>query len=177
MLKVGDEQWALMPQYGQSNLTAGTYYVLVASQGQDLTNNNCLGSGSASYQLSSGIEPVTVLPNTLSYGSDLVFTNTQAGGELKFYQFDVPPGIASIEVRAENRVGNPVMDLNREAVLISPYCYYCYGDDVYGNHGGTNYAWREGSLITVANPNGVFSLTVYASSVASDFPNSSYEVR
>jgi hypothetical protein len=61
MMKPGDEQWALLPQnnyYAQegTNLTAGTYYVLVASQGQNLVNNcygpgSGWGSGSASYTL------------------------------------------------------------------------------------------------------------------------------
>jgi len=128
MVKAGDEQWVLLPQNNGSvmegtNLTAGTYYVLVGSQGQNLTNNcgpsgSGLGSGSASYTLSSGVEPVTVLPNTLSYGNDLVVTNAQAGGEMKFYQFNVPAGIASIEVRLENRVGNPTMYLNNGVVPV-----------------------------------------------------------
>ena len=74
-----------------------------------------VGTGSASYTLTSGIEPVTVLPNTLSYGNDLLFTNAQAGGEMKFYQFTVPAGIASIQVRLQNVVGNPTMYLNNGA--------------------------------------------------------------
>ena len=70
------------------------------------------GTGSASYTLDSWAEPATVLPDALSYGNDLVLTNAQAGGEMKFYQFNVPAGMASIEVRLENRVGNPWMTLN-----------------------------------------------------------------
>jgi len=64
--------------------------VLVASQGQNLTNNcngpgSGWGTGSTSYTLNSWMEPPTVLPDALSYGNDLVFTNAQAGGETKFY--------------------------------------------------------------------------------------------
>ena len=72
MMKPGDEQWALLPETGQSNVTAGTYYVLVVSQGQNLVNNGPggWGTGSASLHVSSGIEPVTALPETLSYGND-----------------------------------------------------------------------------------------------------------
>src|SRR5205814_2096274 len=131
MMKPGDEQWILLPQNNGyvaegTNLTAGTYYVLVASQGQNVTNN-CIGPGSgwgagnASYTLSSGIELVTPLPNTLSYGNDLTFTNGQAGGELKFYQFNVPAGIASIEVRLENRVGNPAMYMNQGTTMVGTW--------------------------------------------------------
>ena len=184
MMKPGDEQWALLPQSNYpvlegTNLPAGTYYVLVASQGQNLTNYcgaSGWGAGSASYTLSSGIEPVTQPPNTLSYGNDLLFTNTQAGGELKFYQFTVPAGIASIEVRLENRVGNPTMYLNSGTALVRMESYYY--PDGYGNYGGTNYVWREGSLITVPNPQpGTYSLSVYASIVASDYPDASYVLR
>jgi hypothetical protein len=186
MMKPGDEQWALLPYYdssGQTNLLPGTYYAVVVGQGQNLTNGNCngpgsgWGTGSASYTLSSWIEPVTVLPNTLSYGNDLLFTNAQAGGEMKFYQFDVPVGIASIEVRLENRVGNPVMGLNSGMALVSPYYWY-YNGNAYGNYGGTNYQWLNGSLITIPNPSGVFSLSVYGADDGSGtYPDASYVLR
>src|SRR6266567_3101795 len=195
MLKAGDEQWLLLPQNNGSvmegtNLTAGTYYVLVGSQGQNLTNNcggpgSGLGSGSASYTLSSGVEPMTVLPNTLSYGNDLVFTNAQAGGEMKFYQFSVPAGIASIEVRLENRVGNPVMYMNQGNTLVGTWWvnygpYYGF-DNAYGNFGGTNFQsqngpfWDDANLITVPNVTpGQYSLSVYGSSVSGNYPDASY---
>jgi hypothetical protein len=50
---------------------AGTYYVLVVSQGQNQTNGNCngpgsgWGTGSASYTLSSWSEPVTTCSQSL----------------------------------------------------------------------------------------------------------------
>src|SRR5208337_2980988 len=112
--------------------------------------------------LSSWTEAAAVLPDTLSYGNDLLFTNAQAGGEAKFYQFNVPLGIASIEVRLENRVGNPVMFLNSGSNMVGPGVYPGYYNGyAYGNDGGTNYPWYQGSLITVANPGGPFNLTVY----------------
>ena len=58
------------------------------------------------------LEPARTLTGTLTYTNDLVLTNAQQGGELKLYQFEVPAGIASIEVRLEDRVGNPAMHLN-----------------------------------------------------------------
>jgi hypothetical protein len=170
MSKAGDEQWALLPVNGQSNVTAGTYYVLVGSQGQNLVNN-CDGSGTASYELSSGEEPVTVLPDELSYGNDLVLSCAQLGGEFKFYRFNVPPGIPTIEVRLENRVGNPLMLLNNSTALAgAPY--------IYGNFGGVNPQWTDGSLITIANPApGSYSLTVFASGAGNDFPDANFVLR
>jgi hypothetical protein len=182
MMKPGDEQWALLPVTGSNSVTAGTYYALVGSQGQNLGNNG-EGSGSAGYTLSSWAEPVTVLPNTLSYGNDLVFTNAQAGGEMKFYQFNVPGGIASIEVRLENRVGNPVMLLNEGTSLVSADWAGdldgTYVDLTYGNYGGTNIQWVDGDLITVPNPPaGPFSLSVYGADDGSGtYPDASYLLR
>jgi hypothetical protein len=181
MNKPGDEQWALLPENGYNlisqnradgtNLVAGTYYVLVASQGQN--GNGCWGTNSTSYTLSSGADPVTVLPNTLSYGSDLLYTNAQAGGEMKFYQFSVPAGVASIEVRLQNVMGNPMMYLNTGSVPVGTSSGY-YG--LYGNYGGTNYQWNSGNLITIPNPTpGTYSLSVYGSTDNSgNYPNAGY---
>ena len=83
MMKPGDEQWCLLPSVnwntGQTNVWADTYYVTVASQGQNLANN-CEGTGNASYTLNSWTEPPTVLPDALSYSHDLLWTNGQAAG-------------------------------------------------------------------------------------------------
>jgi hypothetical protein len=135
MIKPGDEQWALLPDYygNGSNVTAGTYYVLVASQGQNLVNN-CEGTGTAGYTLRSWIDGVTNLVGTLAYGSDATYTNSQPGGSVQFYQFTVPANTASIQVTLENTVGSPVMTLNQGTLLVSPVYYYYY--DAYGNYGG-----------------------------------------
>jgi len=177
MEKPGDEQWALLPYYASlygPNLVPGTYYVLVASQGQNLVNN-CEGSGSASYTLSSWTEPPTVLPGVLSYGNDLLWTNSQQGGAMEFYQFTVPAGIWSLEVELENRVGNPVMSLNAGSALVEADEYTA---SFYGNYGGTNAHWFDASLITIPNPQaGVYSLSVYAAEAddgSGTYPDAAY---
>ena len=183
MMKTGNEEWVLLPENGQSNVTAGTYYVLVGSQGQNLTNlcggsGNGLGGGNAGYTLSSGVEPVVTLPDSLSYSNDLVLTNTQAGGEMRFYQFNVPTNIASIEVKLENRVGNPVMYLSPGTVPAgSASAAYYYSSDAYGNYGGSNWFWQAASLITLPNPSGPYSVSVHASTVSGEYPDAGYVLR
>src|SRR5204862_3233686 len=127
---------------------------------------------------------VTPLPNTLSDGNDLVFTTGQVGGEMKFYQFNVPAGIASIEVRLENRVGNPAMYMNQGTTMTGTWWinwgpYYNPSSDPYGNFGGTNWNnWHDGNLITVPNvAPGRYSLSVYGSSVSGNYPAASYVLR
>jgi hypothetical protein len=93
---------------------------------------------------------------------------------MKFYQFNVPSGIATIEVRLENRVGNPMMYLNTGTLTVGTAGYY----DSYGNYGGTNWLWRDASLITVLNPSGAYSLLVYGSVDGSgNYPDASYTLR
>ncbi|MGA2556269.1 MAG: LamG-like jellyroll fold domain-containing protein, partial [Verrucomicrobiota bacterium] len=58
---------------------------------------------------------------------------------------------------------------------VYPGYYNGYG---YGNDGGTNYPWNNGSLITVANPGGSYNLTVYgAQDNTGDYPDDSYVLR
>src|SRR5512140_1604359 len=181
-VKAGDEQWALMPENGNNNVTAGTYYAVVVSQGQDPTNpcqgpGSGWGGGTASYELTSVAEAPTILPDALAYGTDLLFTNSQQGGEMKFYQFNVPAGVASVEVRLENRLGNPIMYMNQGPVLSATRDMYGTGRDTYGNFGGTNYFWRDGNLITVANAGGIYSVSVFGSRDGDSYPDASYVLR
>ena len=177
MNKPGDEQWALLPGYGNgSTVTAGTYYVLVASQGQNLVNN-CEGTGTSSYTLNSWMDGVTNLSGTIAQGSAAAFTNRQPGGSVVFYQFTVPANTASIQVALENTAGVPMMTLNTGTALVSPV-YGANDIDGYGNYGGTNWQWLSGDLITIPNPMpGTYSLSVYAADDGTGtYPDASYTV-
>jgi hypothetical protein len=176
MNKPGDEQWAMLPDYGNgTSVTTGTYYVLVASQGQNLVNN-CEGTGTTGYTLRSWIDGVTNLVGTIAYGSDASYTNTQPGGAVQFYSFTVPVNIASIQVTLENTVGSPVMTFSTGTSLVSPVYNNYY--DAYGNYGGTNAQWVSGNLITIPNPtSGTYSLSVYAADDGTGtYPDASYKV-
>jgi hypothetical protein len=114
----------------------------------------------------------------LSFNSDLVFTNTQQGGEVRFYQFNVPAGTPAVEVRLENRVGNPVLYLNQGLVLTGVRDSYATVRDPYGNYGGTNVLWWDRNLITVPNPqSSMYSLSVVASKISEDYPDAAYVLR
>jgi hypothetical protein len=93
---------------------------------------------------------------------------------MKFYQFNVPAGIASIEVRLENRVGNPVMYLNQgNTAGVEPgwgklWLRLLRMTTPTATYGGTNFQslngtfWHHESLITIPNPQpGPYSLSVY----------------
>lgn len=198
LMKPGDEQFVLIPQNNGSvqeglSLSPGAYYVAVISQGRNLTNRDAngagsgWGSGNADYILTSGSEAVTVLPNTLVPGGELALTNTMSGGEMKFYQFTVPAGAPSLEVRIENRVGNPVMYLNKGPAIVGTW-WSSWGpgwscDNGYGNYGGTNfqsdaYSGHDASIITIPNVvSGLYSLSIYDSTVSGEFIDSTCVLR
>ncbi|MBI5384190.1 MAG: LamG domain-containing protein [Verrucomicrobia bacterium] len=176
MQKDGDEHYLLLPDYGQTNLTAGTYYLTVVGEGNDPINGGCVGTNTCNFTLTSfGALAFTNLGVLDASGAtDLVRTNGQEGGEIKAFQFMVPPGTLAFEVSLENRVGNPVMALRVGAQI-------GFADPLfsgYGREGGQSAAYSASDLMTVVNPtNGVYTLVVQASHVNGTYTNASYRIR
>src|SRR5262249_14764348 len=142
MQKPGNEHLALFPDPGQTNIPAGTYYLCVVSEGQNPNaNNNRIGTGTCDYTLSSvGVVPVIDL-GTVS-NTDLLITNVLEGGEMATYQFTAAPGIPSLEVRLEDKTGNPSLTLRSDAQVPGVgYLYSQYGQQYYGNQGGEGVGW------------------------------------
>ncbi len=166
MQKAGNEQYVLLPSSGQSNLVAGTYYLLVASEGMNPTYPY-LGTNSSAYVLTSfGVESVSNLGPTSA--TDILTTNSLQGGENAFYQFSVPPGVPAVEVRLDNVTGGPYMTMAAGTNVVNPY--YAYGYD-----GGVGYAWSSPTIITLPNVTPTnYSLTVQASYLAGLIPDAIY---
>lgn len=164
MQKVGDEHFLLLPPAGQATLAGGTYYVGVAAEGNETTNEFQIGWGNSSYTLTSfGEAPVTDLgqvgPTAITRSHSL------AGGECRIYQFRVPEGIQNVEISLENKIGDPCMSLKLGDN--APYpgaASQPITADPYGNEGGENPGVDvKNTTITLANPtNGVYTLIVKA---------------
>ena len=172
--KSGNEHLAALPysSYGiETNLPPGEYYLAVVSEGVNPDPAQYrIGSGPVSYTLSS-LGPVsTNYPGTNGAAAqmqavgpvDLVFTHGQEFGEYRLYQFSVPAGVLSMEVRLENRVGNPWMSLQQTS---GPVAGDWYGNSCnsyyYGSVNGESAAWSDGDLLTVASPvPGTYTLAV-----------------
>jgi hypothetical protein len=173
--KVGNEHYLLLPQTGQSTIPAGTYYVGVVSEGVNPDDSNGkIGSDTTSYVLSSGSLPVTDLGTVGT--TDLLVTNIMLESEdVATYHFVFPPNanIMAMEVRLENRVGNPVMTLLEEpdTGIATPY------RDGYGVEGGQGWDWNSPNLITIPNPPATnYSLTVKAVAL-SGYVDAAYDLR
>jgi hypothetical protein len=174
--KAGNEHLVLLPENGQSNLVAGTYYLAVVSEGINPNpDQNRIGAGSSSYVLESlGALPVVQMGTVGT--NDLVQARTLEAGETAAYQFEVPVNTAAIEVRLEDRVGNPVEMLAPGPLLSAPQGSSDY-HIFYGIDGGVSGS-RDFSLLTVANPtSGTYSLTVQATHNNGTFANASYTLR
>jgi len=161
MQKLGNEHYVMLPAPGQTTLLAGTYYLAVVGEGV-LTNYNSSRSARVSRATHCKVwgqyrfQPCTV------GGTDLTTTDSVEGGQIKAYQFSVPFGTISMEVRLENPVANPTMVLRYGNLIPNPGAASLsigtgtVGTDDYGNTGGQTlnlpYDNANTGLITVANP-------------------------
>jgi len=172
--KAGHEQYAVLPLNGQSNVSAGSYYVAIVSEGVNPgAAYNVIGTGTSSFTLAThGSFTATNLGTVDPTGAaDLTQNEAIEGAELRTYQFTVPSNTLALEVRLENRIGTPYMTLRAGALAPNPL-------DGFANDGGQNYTWQSPTLINVANPvAGLYTLVVQGASFNSVYSNASYTVR
>ncbi len=172
MQKAGFDLHLLYPRTTEAFVTNGTYYVAVASEGMNPYSSR-IGSNSCSFVLES-LGPVatnmlgTVDPSGLT---DITYADSLGGADIKFYQFSVPPGTLTLEVRLENRVGNPYMTLRTGSQLIR-------GADSYGLSDGQTYTWNNDSLINLVSPDITnYTLAVQSRYLSGAYPDSAYTIR
>ena len=145
--KVGDEHYTLLPRLNATLLPEGRYFLMVVSEGQSPAASYQIGTGTSSATLTS--HGTAEEPNdlgTVTVGTDLVLNGSYSAGRLQRYTFTVPAGVNALEVRLENRVGDPSMSvLYSEEDTGFPLSYG------YGYHSGRN-GIRSDSIITLSNP-------------------------
>ncbi len=162
--KDGPERHVILPPDDTEFLFPGDYYLAVVSEGQNPSSGTNTGIGNSSGTLTSrGSLLVPYLGAATVAG--LSQAVSLAGAQMKGYQFTVPAGTASLEVRLNNRVGNPQMALvgglrlPPGPILFWPYNYGSEG----GQTSGTPHAVYDDNLITLTNPPaGTYTVTVSA---------------
>ena len=172
MQKAGPERYVMLPPNGQDFLIAGDYYLAAISEGVN-PGSQVIGSGTSSGILAS-VGPLVVTHLGSANAASIIQAVSLAGGQVKAYQFNVPVGIASLEVRLDSRVGNPRISLKSGSRLPFPRVSNLIVD-TYGNDGGDFTDRTTGDeIVTVANPTpGIFSIAVQASAVGSLYPDAS----
>jgi hypothetical protein len=176
MQKTGPERYLVLPRNDADYIVAGDYYIAVISEGQNPPNSSTIGTGTSSGVLTSlGALSTTDLGAASAAG--ITHPVSLVGAQVKSYQFTVPVGTASLEVRLDDRVGNPVMSLISGGRIPQPgatssnYSYYGYDGGQYSAKSGALSRIHEDNLITLANPPaGTYSIAVRAEAVSSDYP-------
>lgn len=176
MQKAGNEHYLVLPFPGQTSLIPGTYYLAAIGEGLNPAAANRVGSGVSSFTLASMGTVSAINLGTVS-GTDIVVSNSLEGGESAIYQFAVPLPMAAVEMRLENRVGNPVMVANTNIAYPDPGGLSS-PKDAYGNDGGANPSDINTNILTIANPtNGIYTLAVKARPFGTTYPDASYTLR
>lgn len=103
---------------GQASITSGEYYIAVISEGQSPFNNSTIGVGPVDFTLTSvGLLPVADATATPLGGAAPISWTTQSVplGYHNAYRFRVPAGLTAVELKLNNKTGNPVMAIRRDA--------------------------------------------------------------
>jgi large repetitive protein len=171
LAKSGDEHYVLLPDDGQTNIAAGTYYIVVASEGVN-PGSGRIGIGTSAFTLQSlGPVAVTHLGTVPAPGSGISRPVALEGGEIAAFQYAVPPGVQWLEFRVANRQGNPGFALRPGVELPYPQVPTTYFNP-YGADGGYFNQRIEGfHFQTYVRPAaGIWALTVKAEYVGSEYP-------
>jgi hypothetical protein len=155
--KSGPERYVILPPDNTDFLIAGDYYLAVVGEGQNPSDNSFTGSGNSSGTLTSRGSLMVPHIGTASVAG-ISQAVSLAGGQLKGYRFTVPAGTATLEMRLNNRVGNPRMAVVGSLRL--PATSSSYGSEG-GQYTGDPWRTEDDDLITIANPTpGEYSVMV-----------------
>jgi len=178
MQRPGSERYLMLPFNNEAALTPGDYYIGVFSEGLNPPNWDVIGNGPSSATLTSR-GPLAVQNLGTASAAGIVQPVSLSGLQVKAYQFTVPVGTPSLEVRMDNKVGNPVVALISGTKIPQPDSAQDYG--VTGGQttapaGGMNRDTLT-TLSTYPNPvPGVYTLTMRADEVSGNFPDASADL-
>ncbi|RKX42273.1 MAG: hypothetical protein DRP64_10115, partial [Verrucomicrobia bacterium] len=169
-LKVtGEENFTLLPESGQTTIPPGDYYLMVVSEGQS-PSGSYIGTGAASATLySHGEASFTDLGSLLNPGIKEE-PGSYGKGEIQRYQFTVPAGVLAMEIRLDDRVGSPEMNLRLDTNFPNGTSY--------GSYSGHSYQFTDTTIINMTEPApGIWSLMVNDSRSAGSIEPGFYTLR
>jgi hypothetical protein len=117
----GNDYMIWWPDTPATTLPADDYYLVVAAEGSPTNpDNGRLGSGPTDLELSSA----PFVPEDLGLATPaqpVLCEATYDAGEPLAFGFDLEPGARALEVRLENRVGNPLFQIGLGHLLSSGF--------------------------------------------------------
>ncbi len=152
--KDGGERFVLWPNNGADFIEAGRYFLMVVSEGKS-PDGGRIGEGSISFELLSQGEVEIVDLGVLPSAGEVVQAGAYDEGMQSYYHFEVPEGLLGLELRLEDRVGDPRMNLRAGVWPTSvPNAYGAYS-------GHTSNSTRNNELITMSSPDaGVYTMMI-----------------
>lgn len=177
--RTGSERYSLLPDNNQDFITPGNYYIAIISEGVNPPSSTVMGTGTSSATFTSHASPGVQDLGAVSLAG-INQSVTLAGAQVKTYRFTVPAGTASMEVRLENRTGNPQMAFMSGLRVPQPdssaYDYGTGGGQTSTLSGGLA-RQTSGSLVNVISPPaGTYTLTVRAKEVGSNWPDATANI-
>ncbi len=164
--KNGYELFYRYPDYNETTLAAGSYYVVVGAEGAATSNDGQIRGGTTSFTLTSRGE-MPVLGNTeLTADAPLAFNDQSLRyGEQRLYRFTVPEGLSSAEVRLNRRGGNPWFSVSRDNPIPTPY-----SQSYTAAEGGGAQVAADDDIVTLQAPSGTYTILVTSLSVSGQTP-------
>jgi hypothetical protein len=165
MQRAGGERYSLLPENGQDFIVPGDYYIAIISEGVSPPSSTVMGNGTSSATYTNlGSPAVQDLGNVTLAGINQPVA--LSGAQVKAYRFNVPAGTASLEVRLDNKTGNPQMAFMSGTRVPQPgssaYIYGSGGGQTSTISGGLS-RQTSTTLVNVANPpTGVYTIAVRA---------------
>lgn len=158
--KNGDEYFVFMPESTNNLIPAGTYYLMVVSQGQNPTSTR-IGVGTSSAVLRSMGEAAVMNLGALPQTGEIVFSNQYAAGASVLCQFTVPEGVRGMELRMQESTGYSMLHVDQGAWF--PPVNSTVSTRYAGFYSGNSSASQKSSaeVVTVSQPtNGVWSVLI-----------------
>lgn len=169
--KGGGENVLLGELLGQTNLTAGTYYVAVIGEGiLAQPSKGIIGGGTIDFSIASTLPSPPINLGTVLPGADLLVTNTLDAGATAAYQFTLSPNALNHTVSLERVTGMPVARLRNDPHV--PLSASLYGQD-----GSYPAIWSAVTNVINNPTNGLYSLAVLAGNTSSNWPPLQYTLR
>ncbi len=157
----GHEFYYRYPDYNQSELTGGDWYLVVGAEGAVTSQDSYVRGGTTNYVLKSLGELPVLGGDTLDPDAPTTFANeTLRYGEQRAYRFTVPEGVASVEVALSRRAGRPIMSITRDGPFPTPSQSY------YAAEGGHSPIATDDDIITIPGASGTYTILVSAHSVS-----------
>lgn len=164
MQRDGSEIYTLLPKNNEEFIPGGDYFIAVYGRGTDGTYTNVGTGRSIATLISEGEVEETSLGVLSGANSRVDQTIDLEASGIQLYSFEIESTIQILEIRLENRTGDPRISVRNDNLIPRPFIINST-PAAYGSDYGNNYDAADEQIITIVNPSaGFYTLTVASNS-------------